>query len=186
MYCKTFTAEEFQNFSSGLRSTIDSEKRVYHEGLSFKKRMNDGECAGIHYWDGFGYRDSKKIYIAVLDDTVTEQNEEWGEFDLEGSGYPTSVKFTSVTQPVLGLVVLQPDHSDSEKLQMCFIETHSEYRGRGIARMLITELASEMKRNGKHLHRSRVSQRAPSWLKPKIDQALNDANISWSQEPGYI
>lgn len=187
MYCKTFTAKELMSFSRSLESTIDSEKRVYHEGLRFKKRLEDGEYEGIHYWDGYGYgRSELRTYIAVLDDSISEETQNWGDFDVDGSGYPSSVQYTSVTQPVLGLIVLQPDPHDSNKLQMSFIETHTNYRGRGIASMLIKELVNEMKRNGKHLHRSRVSQRAPSWLKPKIDQALNAANISWDQEPGYI
>lgn len=93
-----------------------------------------------------------------------------------------SKEYLRVRTPVQGLIQLQVNPYNREEMWLSFVEVHTDFRGKGLVNQLLQELIAEMKRNGLKLHRSSVSEHAPSWLKPKIDALLDANGIKWTQK----
>lgn len=188
MLVKTFSRSELQDFDVELTRQFSFEPscglKGYFDGLEFKTK-EEGDPKGIHYFQGLGYeRDGcRKFFILALDLQVQKDAERGGDFYCPEDGGCSSKKYISRTIPVQGMVELS---SYSDRVEMHFVEVHSEFRNRKILNLLLEELVRFLKQENKKLVRSRVSEKAPSWLKPKIDKLLNDNKIEWSQEQGFI
>lgn len=189
MKAVTYSAEEFRKLSFEPKDLdqryAHNELPVHYDGLQVKSGKT-----GIHYWNGLPFCSNVNAggvrIIAIINPDLVHEQIQYADCMDSASGEFHSIKYLSVTTPVLGMIQLRVDPTDTTVMQLSFVEVHSEYRGQGHLASLLQELVAEMSRNGKKLVRSRVSAFAPNWLKPKIDALLDSHQIPWEQPSGYL